>query len=480
MKKITIYSGFIFLVSAIFFAPLEAQNLADAFQAYIPQALSASDTNKHQLSARLAQLGEIHPDLIYHYLEFLNAQFAQPRSSQALRLYQRFNAMEKHYKQRRHEWATRQLSNLIKRDDHSEICQLAQRYFEVLLVDPTIQKPDEEHNIAIDADKLNCLTVQFYQRNKKINCSTTSDYLGLRRLLEEKLRDEFARKKSALSAIPRLSHGKLIKNFLSYWHLYDGQRDSTFASDFILTIQQHHYSLHDVPNDLIKPPRLAIASGLYHNKTYRFINGIPIAETNRELPLGKSTAFSQNLFSIQLRQPLRKHLSMFSYLNIQMTYAGNAERERFAFNNSLAFNWVVEDTMAKITTFYNETVNFTKGKININLQKSYLGKLSVPIIVFTKNITVEAGALFGRNRIVYQVEYSYRYRLIETKFIPNQGGRTTILKDVASGNRAYAKTLTHWFVWPSLACVVQLPYRLIFEVGVFKKYETISIGFALI
>ncbi|MDZ7360933.1 MAG: hypothetical protein ONB46_09435 [candidate division KSB1 bacterium] len=483
MKKIAICIGFILLVSEIFFAQALAQDLADTFKTFIPQAAISGDTTKRQISARLTQLGEIHPDLIYHYFEFLNVQFTQPRSSQALISYRRFNTIKGHYLLRRHEWAKKQIKDLSKQQGPLEIIQLAQRHLEELSIEPEHRKPDEQQDLAIETNKLNYLAIQYYQWDQKINYIAGKDYLSERQAIEEKLRAEFVRKMSGLSSIHRLSHHKLISEFLRYWHLYEnqpfGDQDPTFASAFVLAIEKHYYSLHDVPNDLIKPPRLAIAGGLYQNQVYQFTNRIPIVELNREFLLRKPTKFSQKMFSIQSRWPLRKYLTAFSYLNFQLAYLNSGGRQRFTFNNYIERFWSIQDTTTKIKTFYQEITQFKKGKINIHLQESYWGKLQTPIIIINKHVWLEAGVLITQNRIAYQVHYNYLYKLIETKYFPNGNQRTTVLKDGESGNRSQNKTLKHWFVTPSLACVIQLPYRLTLEADLFEKYATVMAALTL-
>lgn len=185
------------------------------------------------------------------------------------------------------------------------------------------------------------------------------------------------------------------------------------------------------------------------------------------------------MLSLQWRWPLRKYLTAFSFLNLQLGYLNGKTDQYFTFNNLIERGWFVKDTTTKITTYYQETTKFTTGKTSINLRKSYLGRLNVPIIVVNKHIWFEAGISISRNYLAYKVQYNYRYKLIETKQFPNGNQITSVLKDGASGNREQHKTLTQWPVSPNLGCVIQLPYRLILEGSFFERYATVMASFTL-
>lgn len=480
MKKVVFLFG---MVLGGFLHRGYSQTLADTFQNFIPPAAASDETTKRQISAQLAYLGELHPDLIYHYFYSLTVLFTQPGSAQAETAYRRFNALKHHFELRRETWAKKQRANLNKQDSPYEVIALVTRHLEKLYTDSTAQKTSIHSDFSVNADSLNYLVVQYYQRNQRLEYISAKDYLGQRQALEAKFRASFTKTLSNLSVIPKLEHHALSRKFLRYWFLYEDQpgeiSDFTFASKFLLTLEEHYYSLRDIPNDLVKPPRFAIAGGLYQNKTYHFVRRVPIVELNRDLLLNKPTKFPQQMIAIQSRWPLRKYLTVFSHLSLQLGRLNSTASEDFTFNNNIERFWVVKDTMTKITTYYEESTKFTKGKASINQRESYLGRVNLPIIVINKHLWLEAGISISRNRITQQVQYNYRYKLVETKSSPTGNQTTRVLKDGASGDREQKQTLTRWFVSPNLGCVIQLPYRLTMEISLFKKYTTLIAGFTL-
>ncbi len=478
MKKYFILLG---LILGVFANRVFPQSLADTFQNFIPQPAQNNDTIKRQISAQLAHLGEVHPDLIYHYFRFLNVILSQPHTPEAQIAHRRFSAIKHHYELRRQAWANKQIEYLYKQNSPYEVIELVKRHLEKLYLDFAPQQAEVYSDSLIKTNSLNYLAVRYYQRNRQIDYMPETNYFSQRRSIEIKFRTSFSKTLANLSAVPQLSHHELIRKFLRYWHLYEGQTgaDSTFAGTFLVDVEKHYYSLRDIPNDLLKSPRLSITGGHFKNQFYRFRSRIPIIELNRELPLSKPTTFSQNLFSVQARLHLRNYLTAFSYLNVQLVSLQSREKLHFSFNNYIARYWSIKDTTTKITTFYDETTKFTKGKINIHLQKSYAARLSVPFIVINKHVLLEAGVLLGKNNISYQIQHNYRYRLVETKRLPNNTSITTVLKDGESGERVQNKTLMQWFASPSLSGVVQLPYRLTLEVSFFENYVTAMAGFTL-
>jgi len=481
MKKVVFLLG---LILGGFLNRGYSQTLADTFQNFIPKSAAPDETTKRQISAQLAYLGEIHPDLIYHYFEFLNVQLAQPGSSPAQMAYRRFNTIKHHYEWRRQIWAKKQIEYLHKQNSPHEVIELAKRHLEKLYAAFTPYEAGTHSNFSAKTDSLNYLAIQYYQRNQRIDYVPERDYLSQRRVIEAKFRVSFSKTLANLSAIPQLSHHELIRKFQRYWHLYErptgANWDSTFASTFLLAVEKHYYSLRDIPNDLVKPPRLSMVGGFYQNQTHRFRGRIPIVELNHlDLPFNKPTDFSQNLLSLQFRLPLRHYLTAFSYLKIQLAFLDGGTQQRFMFNNTLFTYRIVKDTTTEVTTTYTESATFTKGEVNIKLQKSYVGKLSVPFIVVNKHVALEVGVLFGKNTIAHRIQHNYHYRLVETKRFPNNTSTTTVLKDGESGNRVQNQTLTQWFASPSLSGVLQLPYRLTLEISLFEKYKTLMAGFTL-
>jgi len=220
---------------------LTFEDLVTPFKTYIPPDIFNDANRRRGISTILLDLVTIHPNLIYYFLIYLDAQHSQNEPEHSQKLYQNYIDQKAKYSQKRKEWALAQTRNIINLEKTVEIQKSANEYFQSMIStrDSSIADKVEKENV-IDTNKLNFFIVQFYHRENNLIYDKNIDYKQKRILFEKNFSQESKENYLSLFTNSKLSTSEFIENYLKYWYLFDSssmnQKHDVVASNIILDL----------------------------------------------------------------------------------------------------------------------------------------------------------------------------------------------------------------------------------------------------
>jgi hypothetical protein len=459
-------------------------DLASSYKLFIPQDIYNNTTRRRGISITLLDLATIHPNLIYYFLSYLNVSTNQNNPEQIKKIYNDYLAQKENYTLQKKEWALAQIKNIKNLENTAEIQESVNKYFQKMIStkDSTSSPIDKKDN-TIDSNKLDFFVVQYYNRDRNLIYNKDMAYKTHRIQYERKFGKELKENYFDILKNSKLSISNFIENFLKYWYLFERpsqyhERD-VLASNIILDILRKQYTFDNISEpEKKKSLPIFVSIGMAKNKLFEHKETVNIKEFKRELDVVTPLDLSQTMVSLKGRLQLRKYYTILSYLDIQFSYIFSKPDQHNAFNRNNKHSEYFENEDGNVESELFQYVVVKNGLIKFNSQKSFALKLSLPVIIVTRNIKCEFGVQSAISNVSYNYKYDYDYTLTQTYFLPNDETTTELLNQGTSGFNEEKLTQRKWFFIPTIDLIVEFN-RLNLTAGLYQDYYSLNVGFRM-
>lgn len=385
MKKLFILMIFAFICN------INAQSIKEVYTQYLPKQALESEQLKNMAFTNLEKAIGIHPDIIYSYLYFLEAQVSTGNKDDVKSLMAHYNDLIKYYNKKKYDWANR-LYNSIKASSEDEQVKIGLlNHFSDIMLSIKNDFKEDYSGITIDSNKIHFHAMLFYSKDKNIKYDQSVNYYGDRLDAENGIINE-------IKGNDTDNMSETLEKVNYYWFLfeklpYDEQKN--------ILMKKLNFE-HKIEKNAKK---IGIGATFTYDGVISYENQIqtPI-ESN--IPLQKEITNKSVGFSLSYNLYFKETKTFLSYLRIEAGFSmGTGSDQIYTPVYYEKSKTVSADQL--VTT--ERITNITGGNIKFSRNMSLFLKLNIPLLYLSKRLSVEASAMAFYNSYKYDANITYYY-----------------------------------------------------------------------
>jgi hypothetical protein len=478
MLKKLIISVFVIMLCNL----LYSNDIAYKYSKFIPVSISNNPLYMKMISQNIEKYGQIHPYIIYFYLEELKYKTDKSIDNKIrLSAIQDLQGKRLKFIEERNNWAQNQISILNKLDLNRQTRKESIKYFKKIIIKKMteIEKVGsgrinqeglkklekrsltyiadsigviDNYKFSVDSSLLNYFVLLYRNPDFQDEYSQLIDYKSLLDELNNSLIElyrEIIKNKDANSKNVDLNE------FLSNWYILNDKTQNNRKIDpaeYVSMLVRRRYINVQVDG---------FSTGMYYSsylispsiEKKIYINGL-----DENITVKEEASLPSVGLNVDYNFILKKELDSFSYLNVQIGYGQSLGTKKINFDAGFYFNGETgEGTRAY------RSLEFVVNEINIKSVQNFSLKLNIPIYLIGNNIILEGGLFLDYLYYKYKLSYSYYY--INRVSYPTVGaGWVTETIGAGTGNELDAsKTYKDFIIYPILG----LRYRVFKSISIY-------------
>ena len=437
---------------------LYAQNMELLFGDYIPNTIKSDKENYRQVLETLRRDALLSPDLIYYRLNYYDSRFNKSETDNTKNGFEKIRSLVSQEIDKRNNWIDEQIWKVKNYKKRSDFVVDINQYFELLKSDIVVDNTTSIMMEQTDKERVNFFICLYLSEKPELKYDENTDYVKLRKNLEEKRKDELNKLSSdLLNGTSAISQKELRELVIKSWYLFpirSEEGNDLDAYEILLTQLESEYSS-------AKLDRFIFLAGV----RYYFLNEISQFKIYpEEISDGVQIAEVYNKFGFTAQVGYRFFLSnsysILSYINTNLNFSigTNSEitqsdsiiylRSNISGNDFTSQYWVLDQPEVSdrvITSIYLRT--------------------STPVFIVGKNFSLELGFMIGFSHLTYNVNYSYEYSKVRVDWDEENGGyHNTLLARYTVEDREETESQTNFRIYPTVDFNIQLLNPLIFQI----------------
>lgn len=427
------FKSFIPILLLTISGSLLSQDIAKLYMDHLPEKISTNPKYLQMTSKLIEKKALTHPDLIYYEIRRLNLIHGQKEIEGIQDSLNWHRQIEVRYITEKSNWAQNQMKliqeneldktilNLCRKELKLELSQhyqtawsnLGSLYYargerdRTFLSDVRRDSLIDRHPLHDDNNLKHYYVYVYYTNNDSLSYDPNIDY----KMLRQRHETDVTRHISEL--YHKIDYNSPPKNLESidlatkYWYLFtDSYSDGRGAQmdfdyyEFISWVFKTYYSLN-------AKPRFEIGLAHHFSRAVRYSESISVADFRNTANISQDYSIPQYQLSLSYRLPLKKYMSAFSYLNIQLSVASNFSKTIDSFDPDFTGRY------SEGTITYTESAYFHYMDLDLKSINTLIFKVTTPVLTLTRSVVLEPGAGVGINHYAYTLKYFYGYQLTE-------------------------------------------------------------------
>lgn len=400
----------LFIISILLVTHLNAQEPSKLFIKFIPDKYHSTPEDIAAFKTILNAIPEINLDLYYYFIESIKLDAANNSNSMFKKFIDFMNSEKRNKSISFNKWKNDQI-NTIKHSNLEEDIKLnACRNF--LISDP----PENFSTLLLsplppDSNKIDYYKLIYHTEQNMNDYNLSVNYTELINAFENKVIEEFklVHKQIIDRTYPETYRIPLFEKMIKYWYIFQ-TRIST--EDSLHEYVVDHYARNYSVGDAFLNYEISL---LYNSNTLFDFKYSGATQTPLIIPIKERISLNQVGFSFAYRFKLKEQKSIFSTINIGLSFAfGKVNYSRKL--NDLDIGFFTIEKGIQSGELYE--VKFVDSKLSFKSIKYLDFSASVPIYYFLPNVLFS----FGTNVYLNLVDYDLRYNYVSSI--------TTITKDL--------------------------------------------------
>lgn len=381
-----------------------SQDFVSIYKDYLPDPVTKNKTYSVQVDLAFKAYSDIHPDLIYYYIRYLEQKLGESYGNDYF--IKNFPDIKRMYEAQHYE-SLRHLQEAVK-EKHIDktLMGLCLDYIDDYIDEEIHLKKVPELGYNTDKNLLNFFVVKYYTHNEETEYDKSVNYENSRREIEQKKLSGYRDMQNNPAAYSRDD----LKNLIMSIDLIDTNQSSyrIDAASIIVNVMEHYYD----SNNLFSGFEIG-AGYSFHNDymfTGNFIYNTPLYSGS---DVKRKFQMSSLFLSVKYKISLSKYYSLFNMINVRASGGYGLINHSIEGENLGFWNQGNVDGVSN----RSEIFEFTTNNIKLKNAGYIQADITVPVFYFKELLSIDIGA--GMNVLFtnYEVTYEYEYRKYESEFL---------------------------------------------------------------
>jgi hypothetical protein len=392
------YSGELYEITPMFCFPQEYVKL---YNDYLPVLVSSNQNYTEQISSAIKIYGDINPELIYFYLNYIQNKI-DPNSGSDY-FYKNFIDIKRIYENRFNDWIVRLKKEILLKNDNEKVIDFCTSYLDEFLDDEITSVQVKDLDSMTDSNLRDFLAVKYYTLDLYLKYDKKENYELKRKGLEDLKLSGF----EDMVIHPSNYNKNDVSQMVLSWYLFENKNDGCReASDIVLNVLHYYYTNKNMFH------QLELDGGYSFQMDYTFLKDDSYG-TNVYSPSDVQHNFDMHSIGLSLKYKmfLSEYLSSFNLLDIQLS-AGYGIINKSITGPQYGYWHKNVDGVSN----RNELIEFTTNEIKLNGSEYLSLGITLPVFYIGETVSIDAGARAVLLNTNYELSYDYEYRLFESEF----------------------------------------------------------------
>ena len=420
------------------------------------------------IQTQINKKAEIHPDLIYFHIKFINLKFDKKIDRKIVAdFFQYQMTIEYQCVELRNKWIQNQI-NAIEKSWPDELTKnKAVKSLKEKLVPPMLKPKSIDPPVLIDKNMVDYFSFSFLTETEIEDYDPNVIYAKLKeKLYKDKINYFVDKYKNIISQKENVSLDLIpeIIDYLYIFYMYEDyvKSQSDFqVYEYILKILELYYAP-------LNRSWFSLGGGFSTSNNFdNYSQNISYKNWNDrtlEFPVGLHFWSYQPTITGHIKVNfLKKHLTFFSYIKLYVSYSQNLNKHFITFSGDHVIDYYIRGNE------YTETLKFENPKITIqNLEIKTVG-FSIPLITLFNKLVFEGAFNISNKTIEYEVDYKYYYSLVFK--------RTNLLLIEHTGEERFKNREKFDATYPSLNIVYIFQHGIVFSTQLYSEQVYFNIAY---